>query len=124
MYERRSDPLISRRSYLVRVARSAAVAAGVTSGSLLLGVTGYHWLGRLPWIDSVLNASMILGGMGPVDRLDTVTGKVFASAYALLSGFALLTSLALLLAPIGHRIMHRFHLDAAEPEGSDEEPEA
>ena len=73
-----------------RFARWAAVAAAVIRGSLAVGVCGYHYLDGLPWIDSLLNASMILGGMGPVDTLKTNAGKVFASLYALYSGLALI----------------------------------
>ncbi len=123
MFEHRSEPLISRRSYLGRVAVSAALAAGLVVVSLLVGAAGYRWLGHLAWIDSIYNASMILGGMGPVDRLDTDSGKLFASAYALLCGFALLTSAAILLAPMGHRVLHRFHLDATAAEKAEEAEE-
>jgi hypothetical protein len=110
MFERHSEPLLPRRAYLARVARSAAIAAGVIGGSLVLGVLGYHWFGGLAWIDALVNASMILGGMGPVDPIRAGAGKLFASAYALFSGFALLTSAGVLLAPIVHRFMHHFHL--------------
>ena len=75
------------------------------------GVFGYHTLGGLPWIDSLLNASMILGGMGPVDPLHTNAAKVFASAYALFSGLVFIGVLGMLLAPFVHRLMHRVHID-------------
>lgn len=114
MYERRNAPLISREAFLARLARSAVVATVFIAGSLAVGVSGYHWLGGLAWIDSILNASMILGGMGAVDRLDTDAGKLFASGYALFSGFALLTSVAVVLAPMVHRFIHRFHLESEE----------
>ncbi len=124
MYEHRSEPLIPRRAYLVRLARSAGAAAVLIAAALLIGVAGYHVIGRLGWVDSVLNASMILGGMGPVDRIDTDAGKLFASAYALFSGFALLTSAAVVIAPIVHRFMHRFHLETAEDEDRDEKQDS
>jgi hypothetical protein len=114
MFEHRTKALLSRRRYVARVARSASIAAGLIAASLAIGVVGYHSIGRLAWIDALQNASMILGGMGPVDRMDTDSGKLFASAYALFSGFALLTSVAVLVAPVLHRFMHRFHLEAAE----------
>jgi hypothetical protein len=66
------------------------------------------------WVDSLLNASMILGGMGPVDPLKTNAGKVFASVYALYSGLALIAVVGLLLAPILHRVMHEFHMEYKE----------
>ncbi len=78
--------------------------------SLGMGMLGYHFLENLSWIDSLLNASMILGGMGPVAPLQTVTGKLFASFYALYSGVILLASVGILVTPIFHRFLHRFHL--------------
>ncbi len=88
-----------------------ALAALILIGlSLLVGVLGYRHLGGLGWIDALLNASMILGGMGPVDVLPTPSAKIFASAYALYSGVALLSTVSLLLAPVIHRILHRMHV--------------
>ena len=71
---------------------------------------GYHFLEQLTWLDSLLNASMILGGMGPVDKIETAAGKVFASIYAIYSGVILLASVGILITPIFHRFLHRFHL--------------
>ena len=71
---------------------------------------GYHFLENLTWLDSLLNASMILGGMGPVDEIQSVAGKVFASLYALYSGVVLLASVGILITPIFHRFLHHFHL--------------
>lgn len=71
---------------------------------------GYHFLEELSWIDSLLNASMILGGMGPVAPLRTAGGKIFASFYALYSGVVLLASVGILATPIFHRFLHNFHL--------------
>ena len=79
--------------------------------SLAVGMCGYHFLERLPWIDALLNASMILGGMGPVDPLKTSAGKLFASFYALYSGLAIISVAGLLLAPVVHRLLHKFHVD-------------
>jgi hypothetical protein len=111
MFEHRHQPLLPRRRYLARVARSGVFAAALIGGSLAIGLFGYHWLCRLSWLDALLNASMILGGMGPVDPIRTTAGKWFAAAYSLFSGFALLTSVGVVLAPILHRFMHRFHLE-------------
>ena len=83
------------------------------SGSLALGVLGYHLVAGLSWIDALVNASMILTGMGPVNEMTTVGAKLFASFYALFSGVAFLTIVAVLLAPAVHRFLHRFHLDLA-----------
>jgi hypothetical protein len=79
--------------------------------SLAIGVLGYHFFESLPWVDSLLNASMILGGMGPVDTLRTSSGKIFASFYALYCGIILLASVGVLAAPLYHRVLHRFHLE-------------
>jgi hypothetical protein len=75
------------------------------------GILGYHYTENLPWLDSLLNASMILGGMGPVNKLRTPGGKLFASFYALFSGLAFISIMAVLLAPFVHRFLHRFHLE-------------
>jgi hypothetical protein len=79
--------------------------------SLLVGLAGYHWVCDLGWVDSLLNASMILTGMGPVSTLSSDAAKLFASAYALFSGVAFLTTFSILIAPILHRILHRLHLN-------------
>lgn len=79
--------------------------------SLAVGMCGYHFLEKLPWIDALLNASMILGGMGPVDPVKTDAGKIFASFYALYSGLAIISVAGLLLAPVVHRFLHKFHVD-------------
>jgi hypothetical protein len=78
-------------------------------------VLGYHFVARLSWIDSLLNASMILTGMGPVDPLQTVGAKLFASCYALFSGIVFITTAGILLGPLVHRLLHKFHLEI-EPE--------
>jgi hypothetical protein len=118
-FERRTEPLLSRPLFMRRFARWALVAAVVIAGSLLFGVCGYHFLEGLPWIDSLLDASMILGGMGPVDPIKSTAGKLFASFYALYSGLALISVAALLLAPIVHRFLHKFHLEGKPPDTID-----
>ena len=79
--------------------------------SLLFGSAGYYYFGKLPWIDALLNAAMILTGMGPVNRMTTLGGKLFATFYALYSGVAFLTMMSVVLAPLVHRMLHKFHLD-------------
>ena len=103
--------MLSRPEFAMRVLRHVVIAGGAIAVSLLAGVLGYHWLAQLPWVDSLLNASMILGGMGPVDPLHTDAAKIFASVYALFSGIVFIGVLGVLLAPFVHRAMHRFHLD-------------
>ena len=111
MYEHKRSPLIPRRAFYARVANHALVAAILIVISLGIGSAGYHLLDHLNWIDSFLNASMILGGMGPVDQLRADSAKIFASFYALYAGFVLLISVGIIIAPVFHRLLHRFHLE-------------
>jgi hypothetical protein len=111
MFEHRSEPLISRWAFFGRLARSFGMAMVIVVFSLGIGTAGYHFAGELPWIDALLNASMILTGMGPVDPMKTTTAKLFAAFYALYSGIAFLTMMAVLASPIVHRFMHKFHLE-------------
>jgi hypothetical protein len=111
MYESRLQPLLTRAQFVRRVFGHIGVAVGTAALALLVGMAGYHWLASLNWIDSLLNASMILGGMGPVDTLKTDGAKIFASFYALFSGLVFISLLGVLLAPFIHRLMHRFHID-------------
>ena len=114
MYEHRTQPLLSRAKFFKRVGRHGVVALGVLVFGLGIGVLGYHWLARLSWIDSLLNASMILGGMGPIDPLPTNAAKLFASCYALFSGLAFVGIVSVLLAPFVHRMLHRIHAEERE----------
>lgn len=111
MFELRGQPLLPRPAFLVRLARHGGLAFGVVLGSLALGIVGYHTFEDLPWIDAMLNAAMILGGMGPVNELHTTAGKLFASFYALFSGLVFLVVVGLLFVPLIHRFLHRFHLE-------------
>ena len=109
--EAKGQPLLSRQAFARRIARFALLAIGIIAISLAIGIVGYHYFEHLGWSDALLNASMILGGMGPVDRPHTFEGKLFASFYALFAGIVFLISVGVLLAPILHRFMHRFHLE-------------
>jgi hypothetical protein len=111
MYEHRMERLLSRARFTKRVIRHFSLALLVLAVGLGIGVLGYHCLDQLNWIDSLLNASMILGGMGPVDPLHSSAAKIFASCYALFSGLAFIGIASLIVAPFVHRILHRFHLD-------------
>jgi hypothetical protein len=111
MYEHKSAPLLSRWEFSKRLARSLGVSLAIVAFSLGLGTAGYHFLGGLSWIDSLLNASMILTGMGPVNAMKTTGGKLFATFYALYSGIAFLTMMAVIASPVVHRFMHKFHLE-------------
>ena len=110
-FEHRHEPLLPRAAFVRRLIQFGAIAIGIVIGSLGLGVLGYHFVARLSWIDSLLNAAMILGGMGPVDELHTNAGKLFASFYALFSGIVFLIAFGLLMAPVLHRLLHHFHLE-------------
>lgn len=116
MYEHRTHGLISRAEFGKRVVRHVMVAMMVLLVSLALGVTGYHYVAGLPWIDALLNASMILTGMGPVDTMVTTGAKFFASLYALFSGVVFLGIASVLVAPFAHRLLHRFHLEKQRQE--------
>ncbi len=111
MYEQRTHPLLSRAYFTKRVARHLMLALFLLALALGIGVAGYHYLGELKWLDALLNASMILGGMGPVDALHEPVAKLFASCYALFSGLAFIGVASVLVAPFAHRLLHRFHLD-------------
>jgi hypothetical protein len=113
-FEHRNEPLASMGEFIKRMARFAALATGIILVSLGIGIVGYHYLEGLSWIDSLLNASMILGGMGPVNPLRTTAGKLFASFYALFSGMVFLVAVGVLIAPIFHRFLHHFHLEIEE----------
>lgn len=117
MYEHRHERLLPAREFLRRLLQHAGLASAVILGSLLIGVCGYVWLEGLSWIDGFLNAAMILGGMGPVATIQTTGGKLFAGVYALYSGLVFLVAAGILLAPLFHRVMHRFHLDEEERAG-------
>ena len=110
MYEHHSEPLASTEVFAQRLLSNGLLGLALLVFSLVNGMLGYHFLESLSWIDSLLNASMILGGMGPVAPLQTNAGKIFASFYAIYSGVILLASVGILIAPIFHRFLHHFHL--------------
>ena len=112
MFEQRKKPLLPRRAFYLRMARSLALALAIVMVSLGIGMAGYHGFEGLSWLDAFLNAAMILSGMGPVAPMQTTGGKLFAGCYALFSGLALITTLAVIVAPLFHRFLHKFHLDA------------
>lgn len=103
--------LLPRREFIRRLGWSVAVGAVLIVFSLSIGMVGYHSLAGLSWVDAFLDASMILSGMGPLSPLHTNTAKIFAGCYALYSGIALLTTAGVILAPVIHRALHKFHLE-------------
>jgi len=111
LYERRHEPLLPRRAWALRLAWHLGLAAALLAFALGVGAFGYHVTEGMPWIDAFLNAAMILSGMGPVEALRTASGKLFATAYAIFSGVFFLAVAGVVLAPVLHRVLHRFHLD-------------
>jgi hypothetical protein len=122
MFERRSEPLLPRRAFLGRLAASAALGFAIVAVSLLIGMAGYSFFLGLGWIDAFLNASMLLGGMGPLDPPKTAGGKLFSGLYALYCGFAVLGIAGVIFAPVFHRFLHRFHLEGGEGESRGRKP--
>ena len=119
MFEKRHERLLPRRKFYRRLVLNFLLAAVIVLGSLAIGILGYHQFEHLSWLDSLLNASMILSSMGPVTPLQTDAGKWFASFYALFSGVAFITMVGVLIAPVAHRFLHKFHLQSEtgrEPE--------
>jgi hypothetical protein len=113
-FEKKHAPVISIWQFAKRLLLSFLMTLGLVIGSLAVGMCGYHFLESLSWIDSFLNAAMILGGMGPVNDMKTDAGKIFAGCYALYSGLVVIVCAGIILAPLIHRILHRFHADVDE----------
>ena len=111
MYEHRKHPLLAWPRFLRRAARHLVLGFLIVFAAVGVGTVGYHLAGRLNWLDAFLNASMILSGMGPVDRMDTAAGKTFAALYALFSGVVFIGVMGVVLAPWVHRLVHWTHLD-------------
>lgn len=114
--ENKNQPLAPRRIFFARVWRNFLLTFGIVVFSLVMGTTGYHYFAKFEWLDALMNASMILTGMGPCDKPTTASGKLFATFYALYSGLAFLTMIAVLIAPVYHRFLHHFHLSTEEVE--------
>ena len=117
IYENVRRPLASRQVFARRLGRSLLLAVVVVGASLGAGMAGYHYFGRMDWLDAFTNASMILSGMGPLTMLDDPAGKVFEGVYAIYSGFIVLIVTGLVLAPVLHRFLHRMHLAEEDEAG-------
>jgi hypothetical protein len=111
MYEKIGEQLLPWPKFARRMTMSFLLTLSIVFVALLAGVLGYRLIAGLSWIDSILNASMILTGMGPVDTMKDTASKLFASAYALFSGVVFLSAVSIVLAPIFHRVVHAFHAD-------------
>ena len=111
IFEHRNEPIISPQQFRLRIFSYLAIASSIIATSLLIGMIGYHTFEAMNWLDSFLNAAMILGGMGPVNELHTSAGKFFAGCYALYSGLVFLVTAGLIFGPLVHRLLHKFHFD-------------
>lgn len=114
MFEHRSAPLLPYHLWVRRLVRFAGLGVSIIIFGLGSGTLGYHYFAGLGWLDSALNAAMILTGMGPVDRIDSAGGKIFAIIYSLFSGIVFLGTAAIVIAPWLHRLLHRLHADEAD----------
>lgn len=121
VFEHRQAPLLSRLAFVWRLVWHASIALAIVTVALGIGVIGYHCIEGMAWIDAIVNAAMILGGMGPVGDLHTDAGKLFASAYALFAGLVFVVIVGVLFAPVFHRFLHRFHLDIIDEDNSNGE---
>ena len=115
MYEHRSQPLISQREFVRRLGLNGSYALVVIVVSLAVGMVGYHWLAHQSWVESFLNTSMLLGGMGPIGDLPSDAAKIFAGLFALYAGLVFLVVAILLLTPVFHRVLHHFHWEINAP---------
>jgi hypothetical protein len=118
MFENRSSPLLPRKQFIGRMRRCVLLSVGVAAITLIIGMCGYRLLENMPWPDAFANASMILSGMGPLGNLNTDAGKIFAGIYALFCGLIFVTIITILLAPVFHRALHKFHLETGKQKNS------
>lgn len=116
MFERKFEKLAPVSVFVRRMAASVLLAGILIAVALSIGIIGYHHIAGFDWVDSILEASMILGGMGPVNPLATTGAKMFASGYALFSGLVFIAIMGIVLAPLTHRMMHKFHVDEEDLE--------
>ena len=111
MFERKHEKLAPVSVFVRRIAISLITAGVLVLAALFIGIAGYHWIAGLEWVDALLDASMILGGMGPVNQLTSQSAKVFAAGYALFSGLIFIAVMGIVFSPIVHRMLHKFHID-------------
>ena len=116
-FEHKTEKLAPTRVFVRRMGSALLMSIALMAGALSIGVAGYRWIAGFGWVDSILEASMILGGMGPVNQLSSQSAKLFASAYALFSGLIFIGVMGLVLAPLVHRMLHKFHLDEKDLKG-------
>ncbi len=113
-FEHRSEKVVTRRRFANRMARAVGLWFAVTLVALAIGMAGYAWTEGMSVVDAYVNAAMILSGMGPLGELKTTAGKIFAGSYAIFSGLVIVIATGFVLAPIFHRVLHRFHVEAGK----------
>jgi len=111
MFDQKHLKLAPRSVFVRRIIKSLGLASGLIALALFIGIAGYRWIAGFDWVDSLLEASMILGGMGPVNPLRSQGAKIFASFYALFSGLIFIAVMGIVVAPILHRMLHKIHID-------------
>ena len=119
MFEHRLAPLLPLPAFRARLLKMASFGFALIAASLMVGMLGYHYIAEQTWPDSFLNAAMILSGMGPIGELHGTAAKIFAGSYALYSGLALILIAGIILAPIVHRFLHKFHLETVKKAGDE-----
>ena len=113
-FERRGQPVASRRKFAARMSVAIGLWALLTFAGLAIGIAGYAFFEGMSFVDAFVNAAMILSGMGPVGELKTNAGKIFAGWYAILSGLIIVIATGVILAPIFHRVLHAFHVETKD----------
>jgi hypothetical protein len=119
MFETKHQRVIPPLHFARRVMWSVVLSAAIAALALVVGVVGFHYIAAVPWIDALHNASMILGGMGPVVEMKSAVAKLFSSAYALFCGLVFISVVAVTLVPVLHRILHKFHIDEVDLKKAD-----
>src|SRR5882724_4744389 len=113
-FEHRQQPVISRRGFFARMLVAIGLWMILTAAGLAIGIAGYAGFEGMSFVDAYVNAAMILSGMGPLGELKTTAGKVFAGSYAIFSGLVIVIASGFVLAPIFHRVLHRFHVESGK----------
>ncbi len=111
MFEDKHQKIAPVAVFIKRLIICIGLAISLIACALFLGIAGYHWIAGFSWVDALLNAAMILGGMGPVNLLTNTSAKIFASLYALFSGLVFIAVMGIVFSPIAHRMLHKFHID-------------
>ena len=110
-FEHHKEPLVSKKVFIQRVARCVMVSSLLLTGSILIGAGVYHYVEGFSWVDAMMNAIMIMTGLGLVDTLHTTPAKIFTCFYAILTAVVFYMVLAIIFAPLIHRFLHEFHLE-------------